>query len=96
MNFPMIRLIQIKKGTARRVAQVEEPLLRLLREHDSVYSLAQSAISSGKILSEIVRQNMAEDRLDYDPSTRANRTGVSFPRLIIQMSPRAAWFREPA
>ena len=33
-----MRLVQLKAGDVRRVAIVEEPRLRLLRDFDSVYS----------------------------------------------------------
>ncbi len=42
-----MRLVQLKTGDVRRVAVVEEPKLRLLRDFDSVYGLAQAAIVSG-------------------------------------------------
>jgi hypothetical protein len=35
-----MRLVQLKAGDLRRVAVVEEPKLRLLRDFDSVYGLA--------------------------------------------------------
>ena len=63
----MTRLIQIKNGTTRRVALVEEPHLRLLRECDSIYALAQAAIAENTTISNAARQRVTGDRLDYDP-----------------------------
>ncbi len=63
----MTRLIQIKNGNTRRVALVEEPHLRLLRECDSIYALAQAAIAGNTTISDAARQRVTGDRLDYDP-----------------------------
>jgi hypothetical protein len=63
----MTRLVQIRKGSLRRVAVVEEPQLRLLRECSSIYSLAYAAISAGTKLTDLVRQRATQDLLDYDP-----------------------------
>ena len=40
----MTRLVQIKKGSMRRVALVEEPNIRLLDATSSIYEVANSAI----------------------------------------------------
>jgi hypothetical protein len=63
----MTRLVQIKNGSSRRVAMVEEPYLRLLRECDSIYALAQAAIAGNTTISDTARQRVTDDRLDYDP-----------------------------
>jgi hypothetical protein len=63
----MTRLIQLKKDPIRRVALVEEPHLRLLSEHSSIYSLANAAISAGTTLTDTVRQSITRDLLEYDP-----------------------------
>src|SRR5512146_1236691 len=62
-----IRLIQLKKGLARRVALVEEPYLRLLGGCSSVYELAGGAISAGLELSLAARQRATSDLLEYGP-----------------------------
>jgi hypothetical protein len=61
-----MRLVQLKAGDVRRVAMVEEPNLRLLRDFDSVYSLAQAAIAHGGQLSNVVAGHLTEESLDYD------------------------------
>ena len=43
-----MRFVQLKKGDVRRVAVVEEPKLRLLRDFDSMYALAQAAIATAE------------------------------------------------
>ena len=63
----MTRLVQLQRGSERRVALVEEPRLRLLIEFASVYALAQAAIASRKSTSELARQEAQGDTLDYDP-----------------------------
>lgn len=62
----MTRLIQLRNGNARRVALVEEPSLRLLRDCASLYSLAATAISAGLSLSDTARQRATRDLLPYD------------------------------
>src|SRR5579863_8562071 len=63
----MTRLVQIKKGDARRVALVEEPHLRLLGDCESVYELANTAIGSGIKLSEVAKQRATNETFEYDP-----------------------------
>ncbi len=62
-----MRFVQLKAGDARRVAVVEEPKLRLLREFDSMYSLAQAAIASGGKLTSVATNHLTDDSLDYEP-----------------------------
>jgi len=62
----MTRLIQIKKGTVRRVAVVEEPSVHLLDSCSSIHELAQMAIASGMKLSDLVRQRVRHDSIDYN------------------------------
>lgn len=61
------RLIQLANGSARRVALVEEPHLRLLAEESSIFALANRAIAAGAKLSDAVRQVASQEFLDYDP-----------------------------
>lgn len=62
----MTRLVQIKKGTIRRVALVEEPYLRLLDGCSSVYELANVAIVAGSKLSDLVKKRFTTELLNYD------------------------------
>jgi len=62
----MTRLVQLKRSNERRIAVVEEPRLRVLREFDTVYALAQAAISSGTNLIGLIGQNTTDEMLDYD------------------------------
>ncbi len=62
-----MRLLQLKTGDVRRIAMVEEPRLRLLREFDSVYGLAQAAIASGGKLTSLVADHLTDESLEYDP-----------------------------
>jgi hypothetical protein len=62
----MTRLIQIKKGSVRRVALVEEPHVRLLDGCSSIYELAQIAIDAQKKLSAVTRPRRQSDILDYE------------------------------
>jgi len=62
-----MRLIQLKKGEIRRVAIVEEPHLRLISTHLSIYDLAHSAITASTSLSDCARKRATDELLDYDP-----------------------------
>jgi hypothetical protein len=62
----MIRLVQLKKGSERRVAIVEEPRLRLLEGVSSTYELANAAIARGANLSGTATAHGTEQFLDYD------------------------------
>ena len=66
----MSRLVQLKRGTIRRVAVVEELHVRLLGEFASVYALAQAAISTGVRLDELLREHLTNEVLDYNPICR--------------------------
>jgi hypothetical protein len=61
-----MRFVQLTAGDARRVAVVEEPKLRLLREFDSMYALAQAAIASGGKLTSVATNLLTDDSLDYE------------------------------
>jgi hypothetical protein len=63
----MTRLIQIAKGRERKVALVEEPKLRPLDHTQSIYSLAQEAITTGEKLTALAQKKLSNDALDYDP-----------------------------
>ena len=63
----MTRLIQISKGDVRRVALVEEPCLRLLRDCHSIYDLARAALAAGAKLTDTTRARATQDLLEYDP-----------------------------
>jgi hypothetical protein len=63
----MTRLVQLKSGSTRRVAIVEEPHLRLLDNCRSVYELADSAIAAGSKLSDTARQRTTSEVIEYDP-----------------------------
>jgi hypothetical protein len=67
-----MRLVQLKSGDARRVAVVEEPKLRLLRDFDSVYGLAQAAIANGGNLTSVAADHFTDEALDYDPIYRGS------------------------
>ena len=61
-----MRLVQIGNGKVRRVAVVEEPSLRLISNFASIYSMASTAIQRGASLTTLIRENIADEKLDYD------------------------------
>jgi hypothetical protein len=62
----MIHLVQISTGASRRVAIVEEPNLRCLREVQSVYELVLRCLNQGGQLSELALMLAQGELLDYD------------------------------
>lgn len=62
----MTRLVQIQNGSARAVALVEEPHLRLLADVESVYELARYADESGISLLKAIHDRVIAKELDYD------------------------------
>ncbi len=62
----MIHLVQISDGASRRVAVVEEPVLRCLDQVESVYELAQLCLRAGRRLSEYAREIATGEVLNYD------------------------------
>ena len=60
------RLVQLRHGTIRRVARVEEPWLRLLDGAASVLAIAESAIAAGVSLPALVDQRSTGELLDYE------------------------------
>jgi len=63
----MTRVVQIQRGSERRVALVEEPRLRLLAGVASLYDLAVGAATAGTSLAELVGQRAGKEDIDYDP-----------------------------
>ena len=63
----MTRLVQLKRGDARRVALVEEPHLRLLEGCSSIYELANAAISTGDEAQRAGAPAGHGRALEYDP-----------------------------
>ena len=62
----MTRLIQIENGSARAVALVEEPRVRLLAGVNSVCQLALEAVETGVSLVSLIQKKATGDLLDYD------------------------------
>jgi hypothetical protein len=77
----MTRLIQIKKGNVRRVALVEEPVVRLLDSCSSIYELAHIAIEAGEKLSNIARKRARHETIDYDPIYRGESEWKLLPAI---------------
>jgi len=61
-----MRLVQLKAGNERRLATVDEPKLRLLRDFDSLYALVEAAITSGEKLTALANNHLSQDALDYE------------------------------
>lgn len=73
-----MRLVQIAKGTERRVAVVDEPQLVLLKDVTSTYELAQRALETKQQLTVLADSLRSEHVLEYDEVY----TGASDWRLL--------------
>jgi hypothetical protein len=62
----MMHLVQLTNGADRRVAVVEEPVLRVLRGVASVYDLAGAAIAAGRSLPAEIETRATGETLEYD------------------------------
>ena len=61
-----MRFVQLKAGGERRLAMVEEPKLRLLRDFNSLYTLAHAATITGDKLTTLADHYLSDDVLDYE------------------------------
>jgi hypothetical protein len=73
------RLVQLQRGTERRLARVEEPSLRLLQGADTMLALAEQAIAAGVSLPALAEQRATAEILPYDPIY----AGLSPWRLLV-------------
>ena len=62
----MTRLVQLARGTERRVALVDEPSLRCLTGVATVYALASDTMRDGASLVERATERATGESLDYD------------------------------
>ena len=74
----MIRIVQLQRGTERRVALVQEPSLHLLSGFDSVLSLATAAMNANQSLTTLITEKATGPQLNYDEVYR----GASEWRLL--------------
>ena len=74
-----MRLVQVRNGATRRVARVDEPVLRLIDGADSVLALAEMAMAAEVSLPAIVDRHISSQTLEYD----AVYTGASPWRLLV-------------
>jgi len=76
-----LRLVQIKKGSVRRVAFVEEPHLRLIDGCESIYALANLSLAANISMSELVRQRDRHEQWLYDPIYSGNSEWRVLPAI---------------
>lgn len=62
----MLRLVQIQNANGRRVAVVEEPVLRMVDGFSSVYDLVQTSVSIRATLSDLIHDLSSNETLPYD------------------------------
>jgi hypothetical protein len=66
MSTGSTRLVQLRHGSTRRVARVEEPLLRILQGADTVLALAEQSIAAGISLPALAHTRASTEVLPYD------------------------------
>lgn len=62
-----MRVVQLRRGSTRRVAVVDEPSLRVLDGVESVLALAERAMRDGVSLKALAERSVTSEALDYDP-----------------------------
>jgi len=77
----VIRIIQIRKGNLRRVALVDEPVLRPLSNFQTIHELASAAVETNGSLSELARQSLAGDLLEYESVYRGESEWRVLPAI---------------
>jgi hypothetical protein len=66
-----MRLVQIGSSSEKtRVAVVDDDYLQLLNGCNSVFDLAQTALRTGKPLRELAKQQISNEKVEYDPIYR--------------------------
>jgi hypothetical protein len=66
MNTGSTRLVQLRHGSTRRVARVEEPSLRILQGADTVVAFAEQAIAAGISLPALADERATTEVIPYD------------------------------
>jgi hypothetical protein len=61
-----MRFVQLTTGRERRLAMVEEPKLRLLRDFHSLYALTHAAITTGERLTLLAGKHLSDEVFDYE------------------------------
>ena len=62
-----MRVVQLARGRERRVGVVDEPEIQLVSGENTVYALAQEALSRGERLRGVIEARLSRDRMAYDP-----------------------------
>jgi len=83
----MMRLVQIQNDRTRRVALVEEPILRLVEGVESVYELAAGFDFAGVALSKIVSESLSTMLLDYEAVYSGNSDWHLLPPICHPREP---------
>jgi hypothetical protein len=83
----MIRLIQLRKGTSRRVAMVEEPHIRFLNQFTSVHELVRDALVTDTSISERIRFHASTETLLYDAIYRGRSAWQLLPPIDYPNEP---------
>ena len=81
------RLVQLRQGSLRRVARVEEPNLRLLSRVESVLQVANTAINDRSSMTSVIEGCASGETIDY----QAVYSGASAWQLSVPINhPQAA------
>jgi hypothetical protein len=82
-----MRLIQLSGPEGRRVGDVEDGRIRLLSGHESVFALAEAALTSGASLAETVLRSLSPELLDYDAIYAGNSRWRILPAIDHPVEP---------
>jgi hypothetical protein len=85
-----MHLVQLSGPAGRRVALVEEPNLRFLKNTASIYELAQQAIVQQASLAELSQQRLSDERIPYDPVYNGSSEWRLLPPIDVPADPHRA------
>ncbi|GAC1358888.1 MAG: GguC family protein [Acidobacteriaceae bacterium] len=83
----MMALVQISNGSKRRLAVVEEPLLRCVEGYDSVYELARECARNGASMTETAKRSATGESLDYNAIYRSESEWRLLPPIDVPEDP---------
>ncbi len=85
-----MRLIQLSHPTdGRKLALVEEPVLKILDRFHTAYDLATEAIRNSGDIRSLVKQHLSEMELDYDPIYQGHSAWKVLPSFDHPSNPLA-------
>ena len=88
MQRSKLHLVQLSGPKGRRVAIVQEPVLRLLEGSSSIYELGQLAIKQGISVSRLAQQRLTDQGISYDAAYNGRSEWRLMPPIDMPNEPQ--------